>query len=99
MATIRLYIGHNSRVGENSREKTLATLSRALQIADIDGATIYDAMGIYKGETEKTTVCVLSMLTPEQVEKVRYTVCFLLRVCLMQECVGFEVSTDEMEYI
>ena len=99
MATVRLYIGHNSHVGENSREKTVATLARVLQIADIDGATIYDAMGIYKGERENTTVCVLSMLTPEQVEKVRFTVCFLLRVCLMQECIGFEVSTDKMEYI
>ena len=99
MATIRLYIGHNSHVGENSPEKTLATLERALQIADIDGATIYNAVGIYKGERENTTVCVLSMLTPEQVEKVRFTVCFLLRVCLMQECIGFELSADELEYI
>lgn len=100
MATVALYIGHNvDGKPVHNHAEVVATVSALSLACEIDGFTAYEASGMYKGECESTTVCVFSMLTEEQVELLRFNICYALRLRLAQECIGWEQRTDDMEYI
>jgi hypothetical protein len=54
MCNVTAYIGRDYGRGEHSSEHVISTAARALQSNGIDGATFSDAVGMWRGEVERS---------------------------------------------
>lgn len=61
---LELYIGHNIK-DEEDKLTNDHIIAKTADTLGIDALTAYDAMGVWRGEIEKTTVIVICGLTRE----------------------------------
>ena len=87
MKNLRLYVGCNVN---GVPTHTMADVCTVLKNCKIENATITEGFGFYLGEMERTVIVTLCDLTEAQEHYIIFTLCFLLRLVLRQECIGVE---------
>lgn len=96
MKQATLYIGHNVN---GSAAWSAEDVEQAIgQCLAIEAYTTYQARGMWRGEAEETTVCVISALSDAEAERIRKAVP-TLAAQLRQECIAYEVRDIETAFI
>jgi len=96
MKQATLYIGHNVN-GTHYWESS--QIEQAIgQYLGIEAYTTYQARGMWRGEAEDTTVCIISALDDAEAERIREAVP-VLAAHLEQECIAYEVRDLETCFI
>ena len=93
---VQLYIGHN--VG-TKRVHTEKSVIDALAAVDIEGATIFEAHGIWHGMKEFTSVVEICDVNSEWVDELKAKIIPRLCDALSQEAILCRVSPSNAEFI
>lgn len=89
---LTLYIGHN--VDGRPAYKTDDICVAVSRILNVEGLTAYEANGIWKGESERTTVCIICGLDLP-IKEIRHRISKLTRE-LQQEAIMYRIEESRV---
>lgn len=94
---VTLVIGHN--VDGQQAHTTRNVVDAAVDVLNMDGATVCTCTGIWRGETEDVTVIKLNAVTASEYALMQNVTIPALAAVLMQDCIMCEREPSRTTFI